>query len=181
MEIWPMYDGLHETTVIESIKMRDDVLEKILDGLDADAGPASARAKRAWWRRKYRNTRALLCVYHRERNMTYRVITRNISEGGIGFLHRQMMNVGQQCHIMLQRKDGRWLVIKGVIVRSRHIRGMVHEIGLRFHTPLGEELLQALDVPSGTPQAATADKTGMPGDSPEPLSATSPEVNHGQV
>lgn len=61
---------------------------------------------------------------------------RNISQSGIAFLHRSMLHQGTQCIIRIRTPDQRWLQLGGDVVRSRYIRSMVYEIGLKFGEPL---------------------------------------------
>ena len=74
--------------------------------------------------------------------LSYRVFSmllplRNISAGGLSFLHRSMLHVGTTAAITIPHSNGKSLQRAGRVVRSRHVSGMVYEIGLQFDQPLG--------------------------------------------
>jgi hypothetical protein len=58
--------------------------------------------------------------------------TRNISAGGLAFLHRQALAVGQELEVDIPLLDRQVLCVEARVVRCRHVKGMVHEIGVEF-------------------------------------------------
>jgi CheY-like chemotaxis protein len=73
------------------------------------------------------------------------VCARNISAGGLSFIHGGYLHPGSECRIVLPRRDGSPLPVTGVIVHCRHVEGCFHEIGIQFS--------QELDPGSLLPQA----------------------------
>lgn len=61
---------------------------------------------------------------------------RNISSDGLGILHNAYVHPGTRCVIHLKHRDGREVPVEGTAVRCRHVRGLIHEVGLRFKTPV---------------------------------------------
>ncbi len=57
---------------------------------------------------------------------------RNISEGGVAFLHGAMLRVGTHCTLYILLEKGRSFKTTGRVARCRYLQGMVHEIGLKF-------------------------------------------------
>ena len=57
---------------------------------------------------------------------------RNISEGGVAFLHNTMLHLGTHCTIYVLLGKGRSFKTTGRVVRCRHLYGMIHEVGLKF-------------------------------------------------
>ncbi len=62
----------------------------------------------------------------------YVTIPRNISTHGISVLHGGFMHTGRKCIISIRSVNGKAESVSGEIVRCRHVRGGVHEIGIRF-------------------------------------------------
>ena len=61
---------------------------------------------------------------------------RNLSCGGMSLLHSSYVHVGTPCMVMLPRPDGTAANVAGKIVRCRHVKGTVHEIGVAFRTAI---------------------------------------------
>ena len=57
---------------------------------------------------------------------------RNISEGGVAFLHNTMLHHGTHCAIYVLLEKGRSFKTSGRVARCRHLQGMMHEVGLKF-------------------------------------------------
>ena len=59
--------------------------------------------------------------------------TRDISQGGLCFLHGAFLEPGTQCQVVLKTKgDQKWTVHEARVVRCRHLEGLMHEVGLQF-------------------------------------------------
>jgi CheY-like chemotaxis protein len=81
------------------------------------------------------------------------VFSRNLSAGGLSFLHQGFLYPKSRCNLMLPRADGTMQPMAGTIVACRHINGLLHEIGIRF-----DERIDPADFvksPSPTPTDAT--------------------------
>lgn len=61
-----------------------------------------------------------------------RMACRNLSQGGIGLLHRSYVHVGTECYVVLPHPDSGIFEVRGRVVRCIHFTGMVHEIGVSF-------------------------------------------------
>lgn len=62
----------------------------------------------------------------------YVTIPRNISTQGISVLHGGFLHIGQKCAISIRSVNGKAESVSGEIVRCRHVRGEVHELGVKF-------------------------------------------------
>ena len=60
------------------------------------------------------------------------VCARNLSAGGMGFLHGGYLHKGSRCKVLLRALDGQMHPMNGQIVSCRHVEGTLHEIGLQF-------------------------------------------------
>lgn len=151
-----MNGWLPDALNIRSVRVDKALLRRILDALDS-SGCNFELNKRRHERLSYRGRQVILYTKQTERDVAFIVPTRNISRGGMSFLHGQMMHIGQACTVDLATNDGNWLSVDGVVVRCRHIRGMIHEIGLKFNGLVSLEGLR--DLPNG-------DVSGEPSDAP---------------
>lgn len=81
--------------------------------------------------------RAALRIQHPAGNTTTHMVrTRNISCGGLGFVHGAFLYDNTKLHIALQTRMGEGVALAGKVVWSRHIEGQSHEIGVRFAQPI---------------------------------------------
>jgi len=68
--------------------------------------------------------------------INYLVRPRNISVGGIGFLHGSFCYTGTPCELSLRTVDGKRELVGGRVVRCQHLQGLVHEVGVKFNEPI---------------------------------------------
>ncbi len=61
---------------------------------------------------------------------------RNLSRHGIAFFHGGYLHNDTYCEVSLRKRDGSVTACPGHVVHCRFIAGRVHEIGLRFQTPI---------------------------------------------
>jgi len=67
---------------------------------------------------------------------TFIVRPRNLSRTGMGFLHGGFCYPGSPCEVLLPTCDDARAVLSGRIIRCRHVRANVHELGLQFAQPI---------------------------------------------
>lgn len=87
---------------------------------------------------------------------TQRVIVslRDISRGGLAMLHGNFVHKGTKCMFVICDKDRKPVATaSGEVVRCDHIKGAIHDLGVRFAAPLPASSLIKL---SGTDQEATS-------------------------
>ena len=65
-----------------------------------------------------------------------RLACRNLSRGGISLLHNAFIHPGSAVSVSLPRLAGEAKEIPGVVKRCLHRRGVLHEIGVQFETPI---------------------------------------------
>jgi CheY-like chemotaxis protein len=140
---------------------------KLLCRLDEVPAGATGRDRRRYKRWEYRRSDIAVLVQHPGGGTgRYLVCARNISAGGISFIHGGYLHPGSECRIVLPRRDGLPLPVTGIIVHCRHLEGCFHEIGIRF--------AQELDPASLLPQSEDAD--GESGDQTLELPALDGQV-----
>ncbi len=59
-------------------------------------------------------------------------VGRNLSSTGVGFLCGGFLHPGQRCVVAIRELDGKAHGINGKIMRCGHIKGQVHDVGVRF-------------------------------------------------
>lgn len=72
---------------------------------------------------------------------TYLVHSRNISSGGLGFVHDQEMHAGTRCTVALQPPRGRGLIISARVAWCREISRIAeqtlrYDVGVQFDRPI---------------------------------------------
>jgi len=113
--------------------------DELLDRLDGKVeGSAVQRADRRSERRvdprwAYRLPEITLRVEHLGGGVSHLLVCgRNLSSGGLGFLHGGYLHPGSTCQFQLMNTDGMSEVLNGHVVSCRHVDGVVHEVGVQF-------------------------------------------------
>jgi len=109
--------------------------QKVLDALDLAAQSARpAQDGRRARRHPYRSPEVIVRILSSRATdvPAYCVPSRNISAGGLAFLYRQALAAGQKLEIHIPLLDEQSLCVLARVVRCRHVKGMVHEIGVEF-------------------------------------------------
>ncbi len=150
---------LPESVSIHSVKLSPVELNKLLDELE-DSATIPATNKRRHNRVGCRCTGVLIAVNQSGFESTFYIPVRDVSRSGIAFLHRSMLHKGTECTIRIRGASREWIQVGGTIMRSRYLRSMVYEIGLRFDEELDEAALQAISskpgLSAGHPTATAA-------------------------
>jgi CheY-like chemotaxis protein/HPt (histidine-containing phosphotransfer) domain-containing protein len=109
-------------------------VDRILSDLDVRGQAYDGVHRREHERYTYRGAPGLLVTIEHPGGSatTYRVMPRNLSSGGLGFLHGNFMYEGTAASLQLRRVDGKMAHVPGKVVRCHHVRGKVHEVGVRF-------------------------------------------------
>ena len=129
---------------------------KLLSRLDEADARQPGHDKRRWKRWEYRMSDIALIVQHPGGGSgRFLVCARNISAGGISFIHGGYVHPGSECRILLPRRDGTPLLVAGVVVHCRHVESNHHEVGIRFL----QEIDPAAILPSASADEAAADQT----------------------
>jgi len=116
---------------INSLRLRDRELDQLLDAIEANHRSGSVhRAATRWGFRQVAVDVTLTPPggSHIELCMA----CRNISQTGIGLLHRSYVHVGTRCTVSVNGHHGDTIRVNGRVARCMHITGMVHEIGIHF-------------------------------------------------
>lgn len=124
------------TTRNNSIRLDLPKLQKLLDILDGRE-KERPRTNRKFVRWPYRHLCVQLTILHHDGSRsTIGVACRNISCGGLSFLHNAYVYPKSACEISLPHVSGKTVTIAGQIVRCCHLQGIIHEVGVKFDTPI---------------------------------------------
>lgn len=122
-----------------SLGLSDRQLEALAASLDGQ-GSGRADRRRRFVRWPFRRLTMDLKVVHPGGSaITFQVACRNLSRGGMSVLHSAYLYPGSACEAMLPRPRGGAAAVAGTIARCLHVRGMVHEVSIRFGAPIRAE------------------------------------------
>lgn len=111
-------------------------VERVKRELEAEsAGAASTKRVFQRWALDVRSVR--MEVQHpggASTNLNY--VPRNLSREGIGVLHSSFVYAGTRCTVFLPHPTRGEVPVVGTVVRCRHFRGKVHELGVKFDQPI---------------------------------------------
>lgn len=69
-------------------------------------------------------------------HLALRLCCRNISRGGMSLFHNAFVHEGSKCMVRLPHPTHGDLDVQGKIARCKHRGGVVHEIGIKFDSPI---------------------------------------------
>ena len=123
---------------LDNLRLGDSDLESLLDVMDQNAMGAPGQERRPDARYRYRQTVRVRARVDHPGGTTqiFRVKVRNLSRTGMGFLHGSFLHQGTRVCVYLVELSGKEQPAEGQVVRVRHVRGQVHEIGVRFAHPI---------------------------------------------
>jgi CheY-like chemotaxis protein len=135
-------------------EQRRRLLSELDGGLRRD--PPNCRRKHPRW--EYRALDIAVRVSHPGGGQSRLLVcSRNLSAGGISFLHGGYLHPGSQCTLIMMSRDGSRKKLTGTIRHCRFLRGTCHEAGIEFVHPIDPH---AFLLPSQLEAADSADKLG---------------------
>ncbi|MCG8408464.1 MAG: response regulator [Phycisphaerales bacterium] len=118
---------------IRTIRVNEAQLESILNDLDSAGDQVrNDRRKAERYRYRGRQVRADIQQPGDASFAPYYICPRNISEGGLSFIHGGFVHIGSKCLIHLITVRGTQDSIEGVVVSCRLLQQNLHEVGVRF-------------------------------------------------
>lgn len=130
---------------------RVEIPKSLLDRLDNLAlkqlKATAGTSRRAHARYRYRHRNVKMILFHSGGEHTYEsVCTRNISAGGLAFLHQGCPKLDSRCQLILPGIDRNLYPVDAVIRSCRLVEGRIHEIGVEFREPVDVEAFLGIDV-----------------------------------
>jgi chemotaxis family two-component system response regulator PixH len=144
----PAQPGRPEVTQTPSntLRLGGSELTKLVGDINGSAAGEQS-FKRSHFRWPFQQSAIRMEVRHPSgAQSTLLYACRNISSGGISLLHSAYMHVGTRVIVHVPKPGGNTGLIAapGQVVRCRHVRGSVHEIGVKFDQPV--EIREVLDL-----------------------------------
>jgi hypothetical protein len=128
---------------IDTLRLTPSEHAALLSALEREEASAAQSGTRQHKRTIYHRSQGLTIRLHSQggdsANVEYLVRPRNLSAGGMGFLHGCFVHPGTRCSINLVRLDGGVMRVAGAVVRCRCVSGRVHDVGVQFEEALAIE------------------------------------------
>lgn len=164
---------------INTVRVEDKRKQELIESLRKGkaAGP-QGRENRRWERFAYDADNILVTVTHPAGNTdSYLVVPRDISVGGVSFLHGQFIHPKCRCQVALPTPGGSWFRVTGKVVRCRHREGMIHEVSVAFDERIDPSVFLQPPPPApdqspdkSPPSASNASSSTPPAPAPAPMS-----------
>lgn len=129
-----------------TLRLDSNELSRLLSELDGPV-PGTGAAKRAFRRWEFRQTSVRVDIQQSGGAVTsLKYACRNLSATGMSLIHSSYVHVGSTCVIYLPKANGTLArPIEGKVVRCRHCKGRIHEIGVQFVTQVDFKELLNID------------------------------------
>lgn len=131
-----------------TLRLSDAEHAKLQD--QSDQNPETARATAARVRFPRGTSIRLEVMYGDGTRALLLAPGRDLSEVGIGVYHNSYVHTGIACNVTLHTVDGEQIVRTGRVARCIHLRGAVHEVGVRFQQPLDLSLFVPVSAAAST-------------------------------
>ena len=134
-----------------TVRISDDERRRLLDELDEVQAVASKDvdpddSRRQDRRFTYRPGHISIAVEQPRGGTTFLSVSpRNISAGGVAFLHGGFLYTGSRCTLQLGLQLEETVEIAGEIVNCRHIQGLLHEVSVKFDRAIDPSLFVRID------------------------------------
>lgn len=134
---------------VSTLRLSPMEVERLKRDLDAST-PGGAAAQRTFKRWPFESRPVRVEIQHPGGAATVlNYVPRNISREGLGLLHSSFVYTGTRCTVFLPHPTRGLVSIGGTVVRCRHFRGKVHELGIRFDQPIDVRDFLGLDGTEG--------------------------------
>lgn len=110
-------------------RVRDGLLKSLVENRQRKGGNNARR----WPRFTYKAEHIVVRITQASgAAQNYLVVPRNLSVGGVAFIHGQFIYSGSRCEMILPTSNSTWFRVGGKIVRCIHAAGMIHEVSVEF-------------------------------------------------
>lgn len=116
-------------------------LMRLLDSLDAREANDEGRLSRRSVRAPFRQHGVRIVLHHPGGSTAERrVLTRDLSAGGLSFIHNGYLHVRTRCGIILRRHGGGEDTVLGQVTNCSHVAGTWHTVGVKFDEKISPKL-----------------------------------------
>ncbi|MEX0776972.1 MAG: response regulator [Phycisphaeraceae bacterium] len=139
---------------IDTLRLSESARKELLARLNTKASSAGSEGRRTD-RVVYEPISGVICrlVHPGGTTSNCLIQPRNLSSGGMSYLHGSFVHVGSRCELVLPTIKRQAMLVAAAVVWCRHVCGWVHEVGVHFDQPLALNTF----VKSTTPEPPPAD------------------------
>ncbi|MBL0926091.1 MAG: response regulator [Phycisphaerales bacterium] len=142
---------------IDLSRLNEAAREELLNRLDRDAGSRKPSNRRGPQRLSYRASDIAMTISHPGGSLSrFLVSARNLSAGGMAFIHGGYLHVGTECRLVLVPLAGPPKVLAGTVRRCRHLTRHLHEVGIEFYEKIDPTHFCDPLKPDRAPQVTSA-------------------------
>lgn len=129
-----------------TVNLKQDALAEVLDQIER-GGSKSPNAEREFVRWGFRREAVEATIYQPGGGnpVTLKLACRNLSCGGISLLHNAYVHLNTRIVITLTHPDKPSVTVEGAVKRCTHLKGLVHELGVKFSQPIQAREFVQLD------------------------------------
>lgn len=142
---------------IRQLDLSNRECEQLIKSIDARDDDRQTKSARRHPRHTYPLADVPICIEHPDGGKSYVLVySRNLSNGGMSFLHGGFIHTNSRCTIILRSIEGDLIGLSAKVRHCRLIQGSCHEIGIKFSQEI--DISQFLIV-SDSPNLASGVKT----------------------
>ncbi|MCA9280561.1 MAG: response regulator [Phycisphaeraceae bacterium] len=125
---------------ITQLRLSGSELDALIEELNRAATENSGPSKREMRRWSMTGDKAVLTIADSVGAKKHLlIIPRDISTSGMGCLNGVFIHLGTNCVVSLRDRHGKTRSLVGTVARCQHLKGSVHEVGIRFKDPINPE------------------------------------------
>lgn len=125
--------ALDDESFMDALRLGHAARNTLLKKMDAASKGAPAASRRQHTRYSYQSPDVRVLITHPGGgNGRFIVCARNLSAGGMAFLHGGFLHTGTEVRLTLRLHTGKDQVVVGEVASCRHISRNLHEVGVRF-------------------------------------------------
>jgi len=120
--------------LIDTLQLSEEQWAQLAAILDA-SDPENEGGQRLHKRVSYRKlSQIAVAIQQPDKQWAkYIVRSRDLSEGGIGFVHGSFLHAGSLCRVILKDQEGQVVCIEGTVRGCDFLQGRAHNIGVQFN------------------------------------------------
>jgi CheY-like chemotaxis protein len=122
--------------MIQTLKTDQPLVQELLDTLDIAQADFERLDQRESVREKFRRKCSARIWQPGGTDATYEIVVRNLSRGGLSFVHGGFLYPGTRCEISINTLRGDWQNIRGSVAHCRLVGGRIHEMGVKFNSSI---------------------------------------------
>ncbi|MCA9298512.1 MAG: response regulator [Phycisphaerales bacterium] len=129
-------NDLRDSTRPNTVNMQESDLRALFDELDEQAAGSKRRDYVRW---PFREESVLLRIRQGKdggSEATLKVACRNLSCGGMSVVHNAYVHSGSKVTVALPLPQEEYEIVNGTVSRCTHVRGTIHEVGIKFDKPI---------------------------------------------